>query len=190
MTATRVGEPMPVTAEGYEQLWLELETLRVEGRRQIGERLREARSDGHLADNPALYDVLVEQAQLERRISTLEEQVAAAQVVAPARKGVAAIGTSVRVRTSLSARSTSTSWSARSSRSATGASRSALLSVPHSWVGAWARASWPRLREGRARSRSSASDRSCRRRPWRERPHEERIHARRGVAHRGSSARV
>ncbi len=98
MTATRVGESMPVTADGYEQLWLELETLRVEGRRQISERMREARDDGHLADNPALYDVLVEQAQLERRIATLEEQVAAAQIVAPARKGVAAIGTSVRVR--------------------------------------------------------------------------------------------
>jgi transcription elongation factor GreA len=89
---------MPVTADGYEQLWLELETLRVEGRRQISERMREARDDGHLADNPALYDVLVEQAQLERRIATLEEQLAAAQIVAPAPKGIAAIGTSVRVR--------------------------------------------------------------------------------------------
>jgi len=89
---------MPVTADGYQQLWLELETLRVEGRREIRERLGEARSDGHLADNPALYDVLVEQAQLERRIATLEEQVRAAQIVAPAPKGVAAIGSSVRVR--------------------------------------------------------------------------------------------
>ena len=98
MTATRVGESMPVTADGYEQLLLELETLRLAGRRQIGERMREARADGHLADNPALYDVLVEQAQLERRIATLEEQVAAVQIVAPAPKGIAAIGTSVRVR--------------------------------------------------------------------------------------------
>jgi len=99
VAAQRVGsEALLVTADGYEQLRSELETLCGDGRRQMSERLREARDDGHLADNPALYDVFVEQAQLERRIATLEAQVAAAQIVAPAANGNAGIGTCVRVR--------------------------------------------------------------------------------------------
>lgn len=90
VAAKRVaGEALPVTADGYEQLRSELETLRTDGRRQTTERLREAREGGHLADNPALYDVFVEQAQLERRIAALEARVAAARVVAPATDGSA-----------------------------------------------------------------------------------------------------
>ena len=92
------NETVLVTAEGYERLRSELEALRLDGRREVSERPRKAREDGHVADNPALYDLLVEQAQLERRIATLEVQVAAAQIVKPSATGVAGIGTSVRVR--------------------------------------------------------------------------------------------
>lgn len=92
------AEALLVTAEGYEQLRSELETLRTDGRRRMSERLRAAREDGRLADNPALYDVLVEQAYLERRIASLEARVASAQIVAPAADGIAGIGSCVRVR--------------------------------------------------------------------------------------------
>ena len=92
------NETVFVTAEGYERLRSELEMLHLDGRRRVSERLREAREDGHLGDNPALYDLLVEQAQLERRIATLEARVAAAQIVAPSANGIAGIGSSVRVR--------------------------------------------------------------------------------------------
>ena len=96
---TSVGsEALLVTAGGYEQLRSKLENLSVDGRRQMRERLREAREDGHLADNPPLYDLLVEQAQLERRIATLRAQLAAAQVVVPTADGVVGVGTRVRVR--------------------------------------------------------------------------------------------
>jgi transcription elongation factor GreA len=64
----------------------------------MSERLREAREDGHLAENPPLYDLLVEQARLERRIAALEARLAVAQIVEPAADGSAGIGTSVRVR--------------------------------------------------------------------------------------------
>ena len=47
----------------------------------MSERLREAREDGHRANNPALFDVLEEKAQLEQRIATLQGEIAAAQVV-------------------------------------------------------------------------------------------------------------
>jgi transcription elongation factor GreA len=89
---------MLVTAEGYQRLCEELETLRGEGRRAASERLRESRADGHLDDNPGLLDALEEQAQLERRIATLEARLAAARVAEPNGNGTAGIGSSVRLR--------------------------------------------------------------------------------------------
>jgi transcription elongation factor GreA len=89
---------MLVTAEGYDRLYAELETLRTEGRRALSERLREARADGHLDDNPGLLDALQEQARLERRIAILEARLASALVAEPNGDGSAGIGSSVRLR--------------------------------------------------------------------------------------------
>jgi transcription elongation factor GreA len=98
LNAVPAVDDLLVTAEGYERLRAELATLRTEGRRAMSERLRDARADGHLEDNPALFDLLEEQAQLERRIATLEERLAAARIAAPNRDGNAGIGNSVRLR--------------------------------------------------------------------------------------------
>jgi transcription elongation factor GreA len=99
LPAKRGGdEALFVTADGYEQLRAELERLRTNGRAGISERLRDARGDGPLADNPALYDLLEEQVQLERRIAILEARLAAAEIVVPATNGAANIGSFVRVR--------------------------------------------------------------------------------------------
>jgi len=90
---------VPISAGGYEQRCRELDALRGEGRRALGERLRAAREeDGDLADNAALHDLLDEQAHLERRIARLEAQLSVAEIVAPAANGSAAIGSRVRVR--------------------------------------------------------------------------------------------
>jgi transcription elongation factor GreA len=95
---TPAADDLLVTAEGYERLCSELESLHSDGRRAMSERLREARADGHLNDNPALFDALEEQAQLERRIATLEARLAAARIAAPSGDGRASIGSSVRLR--------------------------------------------------------------------------------------------
>lgn len=87
-----------ISADGFEQRCRELDALRNDARRQLGDRLRNARQDGDLADNPALGDLLEEQAQLERRIAVLEAQLAGAEIVAPAADGCAGIGSLVRVR--------------------------------------------------------------------------------------------
>ena len=87
-----------ISAAGYERLYSELDTLRTDARRALSEQLREAREDGDLEANPALGDLLEEQAQLERRISLLEARLDAAVIVAPAADGRAGIGTLVRVR--------------------------------------------------------------------------------------------
>ncbi|MGH2920522.1 MAG: GreA/GreB family elongation factor [Gaiellaceae bacterium] len=98
MKAARVVDDVLITAEGYERLRSELERLRAEGRRDMSERLREARADGHLDDNPGLFDTLEEQIQLERRIALLEARLAAARIAEPNGDGSAGIGSSVRLR--------------------------------------------------------------------------------------------
>jgi transcription elongation factor GreA len=95
---TDVDETPLISAEGYEQLCRELDALRSEARRGLRERLREARQDGDLADNPALQSLLEEQALLERRIALLEAQLAAAEIVAPVDDGRVGIGSMVRIR--------------------------------------------------------------------------------------------
>jgi transcription elongation factor GreA len=96
--AASAVDDLLVTAKGYERLRRELETLRGEGRRAMSERIREARADGHLEDNPALFDLLEEQSQLERRIATLEARLAAARIAEPNGDGSAGIGSWVRLR--------------------------------------------------------------------------------------------
>ncbi len=86
-----------VTADGYVRLVDALETLRTLGRAQLADRFRESREDAD-PDNPLLFELLEEQAQLEARIGLLETQVAAARVVEPSADGSAGIGSSVRVR--------------------------------------------------------------------------------------------
>ena len=98
MTTASALDELLVTAEGYDRLCSELEKLRTAGRQTMSERLREARADGDLEDNPALIDVLEEQAQLERRIATLEARLAAARIAEPNGDGRAGIGSSVRLR--------------------------------------------------------------------------------------------
>ena len=94
---TNTDETLLISADGYAERCRDLEELRTEARGALAERLREARRDGHLDDNPALYDLFEEQARLERRIALLESQLAIAEIVQPTSEGVAEIGSIVRV---------------------------------------------------------------------------------------------
>jgi transcription elongation factor GreA len=94
--AAAIGVDVLVTAAGYELLRAELDHLRTARRAEIAEHLREARDDSD-PDNPALYELLEGQTQLEERIAVLTAQVAAARVVEPATDGSAGIGSLVRV---------------------------------------------------------------------------------------------
>ena len=70
-----------VTAEGYEKLKAEIEDLQGRGRREIAERIKEARDFGDISEN-AEYDAAKnEQAMLEGRIAQLEEKVRDAKIV-------------------------------------------------------------------------------------------------------------
>ena len=98
MNAVRTADDLLITAEGYERLRSELERLRTEGRRDMSERLHEARADGHLDDNPGLFDTLAQQAQLDRRIALLEVRLAAARIAEPNGDGSADVGSFVLLR--------------------------------------------------------------------------------------------
>ena len=98
MSAMPVIDDSLITTEGYKRLSAELETLRTETRRDVNARLRQARDDGHLDDNPALFDALEEQAHIEHRIAVLEDRLAAARIAEPSPDGRAAIGSRVRLR--------------------------------------------------------------------------------------------
>ena len=70
-----------MTYEGLKELEKELENLKVNRRREIAEKIKEAREQGDLSEN-AEYDAAKEaQGLLEMKIAKLEELVASARVI-------------------------------------------------------------------------------------------------------------
>jgi transcription elongation factor GreA len=70
-----------LTPEGLEKLQDELDTLRTDRRREVAERIKEAREFGDISENSEYDDAKNEQAMLESRIAQLEERLRAAQVI-------------------------------------------------------------------------------------------------------------
>ncbi len=70
-----------LTPEGYEKLQKELETLTTDRRRDVADRIREAREFGDISENSEYDDAKNEQAMLENQIAKLEEQLRAARVI-------------------------------------------------------------------------------------------------------------
>ena len=75
------AKPIILTPEGYKKLEVELETLKVEGRKEIAEKIKEARSYGDLSEN-AEYDAAKDaQAAMEQRITQIENMLKNAQII-------------------------------------------------------------------------------------------------------------
>ena len=70
-----------LTPEGLEKLTTELETLSTVRRREVAERIKEAREFGDITENSEYDDAKNEQAMLESRIMALEEKLRSAQVI-------------------------------------------------------------------------------------------------------------
>lgn len=89
-----------ITPDGLTRLSDELERLVTEGRRSVAERLRLALgSQANAAENADYLAAREEQAQLERRIATLQERLGTAEVVEPRPgNGLVDVGERVRVR--------------------------------------------------------------------------------------------
>ena len=89
-----------ITYEGLEKLQEELEYLQKAKRREVAERIKEAREFGDIAENAEYDDAKNEQAMLEQRISQLEERLRRATVVEKKDidTGVVSVGVRVHVK--------------------------------------------------------------------------------------------
>ena len=70
-----------LTPEGLENLKKEIETLSTERRREVAERIKEARDFGDISENSEYDDAKNEQAMLEARIASLEDKLRSASVI-------------------------------------------------------------------------------------------------------------
>jgi transcription elongation factor GreA len=70
-----------LTPEGLQKLKEELEDLTLNKRREVAERIKEAREYGDISENSEYDDAKNEQAMLEARIATLEEKIRSATVI-------------------------------------------------------------------------------------------------------------
>jgi transcription elongation factor GreA len=72
-----------LTPEGLEKLKNEIEVLSTSKRREVAERIKEAREFGDISENSEYDDAKNEQAMLEARIATLEDKLRSASVINP-----------------------------------------------------------------------------------------------------------
>jgi transcription elongation factor GreA len=72
-----------LTPEGLEKLKQEIEVLSTDKRREVAERIKEAREFGDISENSEYDDAKNEQAMLEARIATLEDKLRSASVINP-----------------------------------------------------------------------------------------------------------
>jgi len=89
-----------LTPEGHEKLKEEIEYLATVKRREVAERIKQAREFGDIAENSEYDDAKNEQAMLEHRIATLEERLKSARVIEKRdiTTDVVSVGTIVRLR--------------------------------------------------------------------------------------------
>ncbi len=70
-----------ITPEGLEKLKEELDVLQTIRRREVAERIKEAREFGDIAENSEYDDAKNEQAMLEQKIAQMEERIRRATVI-------------------------------------------------------------------------------------------------------------
>jgi transcription elongation factor GreA len=81
-----------ITPEGLEKLKEEIEYLTTAKRREVAERIKEAREFGDIAENAEYDDAKNEQALLEGRIAQLEERLRRATVIDEKKVDTDAVG--------------------------------------------------------------------------------------------------
>ena len=86
-----------MTPEGLDRLKEELETLLTVRRREVAERIKEAREFGDITENSEYDDAKNEQAMLEQKIAQLEERVRRATVIDASAIDTGSVGVGVKV---------------------------------------------------------------------------------------------
>jgi transcription elongation factor GreA len=86
-----------ITPEGLEKLREELDVLQTVRRREVAERIKEAREFGDIAENSEYDDAKNEQAMLEQRIAQMEERIRRATVIDAKDVDTSQVGVGVKV---------------------------------------------------------------------------------------------
>ena len=89
-----------ITPEGLEKLKTEIEHLSTVKRREVAERIKEAREFGDISENSEYDDAKNEQAMLEKQIAELEDKLRSARLIDPsnADTDTVAVGLTVHVK--------------------------------------------------------------------------------------------
>ena len=88
-----------LTYEGLQRMEEELENLKVVRRKEVAEKIKEARGQGDLSENAEYDAAKEEQAEIEARIAELEKLLRNAEVidVDPAQSDVVSLGSKVEI---------------------------------------------------------------------------------------------
>ncbi len=97
-----------LTPEGLEKLKEEIEYLSTTKRREVAERIKEAREFGDISENSEYDDAKNEQAMLEQRIASLEDKLRSASVIDASELSpdIVRVGSVVHVKDEKSGKST------------------------------------------------------------------------------------
>ena len=87
-----------LTPEGLEELKAKIEHLSTQRRREVAERIKEAREFGDISENAEYDDAKNEQAMLEHKIAQLEERLAHARVIDSGEIDTSVVSVGARVR--------------------------------------------------------------------------------------------
>ena len=89
-----------LTPEGFKKLQAEIEFLSIDKRREIADRIRDAREFGDIAENAEYDDAKNEQAMLEHKINQLEDRLLTARVITKKEisKDAVSVGATVTLR--------------------------------------------------------------------------------------------
>jgi transcription elongation factor GreA len=95
-----VQKDVILTPEGLEKLKQEIEYLSNDKRREVAERIKEAREFGDISENSEYDDAKNEQAMLEARIASLEDKLRSASVIERSEldSNVVRVGSAVNVK--------------------------------------------------------------------------------------------
>ena len=96
-----------LTKDGFKKLQAEIADLRTTKRREVAERIKEAREFGDISENAEYDHATNDQAMLEARIAQLQEKLRSATVVdsKDVEAGVVSVGCTVRVKDEKSGKS-------------------------------------------------------------------------------------
>lgn len=97
-SAPKVGKNVYLTSKGLSEAKEELEYLKRERRREIAEKIHQAREYGDLAENSEYDSAIAEQSLVESRISELEEILKGAKVISKqANNAFVVVGSTVKI---------------------------------------------------------------------------------------------